>query len=109
MALFGELSYCVSHQITCCLHHPTETKRKRVVLSAKPHARFFFFCSYLVVSIEYCLFDETETRAFLLYILYTAVINYSIISFLSLLGGPVVNIEKIVPCPIVRYKRRKWV
>jgi hypothetical protein len=35
-----------------------------VVLSAKPHTRFLY--SYLVVSIEYCLFDETETRAFLL-------------------------------------------
>ncbi len=45
----------------------------------------FFLCSYLVVSIEYCLFDERETQAFLalFLFLYPAVINYSIISFLS--------------------------
>ncbi len=63
MALFGELSYCISHQITCCLHHPRQTKGKKGGTIRKTSCSFFF-CSYLVVSIEYCLFDETETRAF---------------------------------------------
>ncbi len=59
MALFGELSYCVSHQTTCCLRQKID-KRKKMV----PQNPMLVFCSHLVVSIEHYLFDEIETRSF---------------------------------------------
>jgi hypothetical protein len=93
VALFGELSYCVSHQITCCLHHYTDKERKGGTRKTSDS----FFCFYLVVSIEYCLFDETETRALFLFPSLSLSSCNQLFHHqlpLSLLGSPTVSIAQ---------------